>query len=88
MAGAAEWYLKAAQAGLGQARFNLGVLYAEGRGVARDPVEAWVWFGCAAAAGLPSAESYRKRVDGKMSAAQRDAARTRAARRCSPGDRR
>ena len=84
--GAARWYRKAAEAGLGQAQFNLGVLHAEGRGVERDLVEARIWFVCAAAAGQPVAESYGQRVEGKLDAAQRSAARTEAERRCGPGD--
>ena len=87
-AGAAKWYLKAAEAGLGQAQFNLGVLYMEGRGVGRDPVEARIWFDCAAASGAPNAESYGRRVDGKLSAVQRSSARAAAERRCGPGDKR
>ena len=86
--GAARWYRKAAEAGLAQARFNLGVLHAEGRGVERDLVEARIWFGCAAAAGQPVAESYGQRVDAKLDAAQRSAARTEAERRCGPGEKR
>lgn len=56
-------YLKAvqvwrplAQAGDPDAQFRLGVMYAEGKGVAPDDAEAALWFERAAAQGNPSAQ--------------------------------
>ena len=41
---AVNWYQKAADQGHMHAQINLGMLYANGRGTARDPVMAYVWF--------------------------------------------
>ena len=57
-----------------------------GRGVGRDPVEAWIWFKCAAASGQTGAEGYGRRVDDSMDADQRAFARIRAPRRCPGSD--
>ena len=43
MVEAAKWWRKAADQGVAQAQYNLGIYYANGRGVARDPVEAVKW---------------------------------------------
>jgi TPR repeat protein len=43
-----KWYRRAAEQGVAFAQFNLGVRYANGQGVARDPVQAYRWFGVAA----------------------------------------
>jgi hypothetical protein len=45
---AADWYRKAAEAGLAKARFNLGALYYSGEGLPRDPRLAAEWFSKAA----------------------------------------
>ena len=45
---AAEWYRKAADQGFAGAQVNLGLLYANGQGVARDYAEALKWFRSAA----------------------------------------
>jgi serine/threonine protein kinase/TPR repeat protein len=45
---AADWYRKAAEAGLAKARFNLGALYYAGEGLPRDPRLAAEWFSKAA----------------------------------------
>jgi TPR repeat protein len=49
---AAGLYRKAAEAGHGDGMYNLGVAYAEGRGVEKDEAEAVRWFRKAAEAGL------------------------------------
>lgn len=41
---AAKWYRKAAEHGNASAQVNLGALYAEGQGVARDYQEALLWY--------------------------------------------
>src|SRR3546814_1867103 len=48
---AARWWRAAADQGLSQAQFNLGVLYEQGEGVAVDYAEAARWYGLAAAQG-------------------------------------
>jgi serine/threonine-protein kinase len=45
---AADWYRKAADAGLAKARYNLGGLYYRGEGVPKDPRAAAEWFSKAA----------------------------------------
>ena len=52
---AIAFYRLAAAQGLDDAQFNLGVMYDNGLGVARDLVEALRWFQLAAAQGLPAA---------------------------------
>jgi TPR repeat protein len=52
LAEAARWYRKAADRGSAVAQNNLGVLYAEGKGVRQDMAEADFWF--ALAAGAPA----------------------------------
>jgi TPR repeat protein len=41
---AAGWYQRAAEAGVGRAAYNLGVLYAQGLGVSQDALQARHWF--------------------------------------------
>ena len=50
LAEAVRWYRKAADRGSAVAQNNLGVLYAQGKGVAPDMAEAYFWFALAAAA--------------------------------------
>ncbi len=53
---AVRWYRKAAEQGYAQAQFNLGVVYANGRGVAKDEAEAVRWYRKAAEQGLAMAQ--------------------------------
>lgn len=55
-AGSIAAYRKAAEAGAPRAQYNLGVLYAEGRGVAADYQQAFAWFERAAKQGLANAQ--------------------------------
>jgi hypothetical protein len=48
---AVHWYRRAAEAGLGAAAFNVGVMYDSGRGVPRDRAKAAIWYARAAALG-------------------------------------
>jgi len=48
---AALWYRIAAEQGHRDAGFNLGVMYANGKGVAEDYVQAHMWFNLAGADG-------------------------------------
>ena len=47
-AGAIAWYRRAAEQGHARAQYNLGGMYAEGRGVPPDAVEAHMWLTIAA----------------------------------------
>ena len=49
--GAAEWFRRAAEQGYANAQYNLGVLYAEGKGVEASKVTAGEWFAKAAVQG-------------------------------------
>lgn len=54
---AAKWYQKSAEQGYVVARHNLGYLYSEGRGVARDYAEAAKWYRLAAAQKYASSQN-------------------------------
>lgn len=47
---AAHWYRQCANAGLWSGQMDLGLLYADGKGVPKDFVLAYMWFNLAAAA--------------------------------------
>jgi len=68
---AAWWYREAARCGHVVAQLNLGELYSTGTGVARDPVEAYMWLGLAARAGNRWAADYQQRIAPEMTPAQR-----------------
>ncbi len=53
---AVYWYRKAAEQGDAAAQYNLGVRYANGRGVAKDDVQAVYWYRKAAEQGLAIAQ--------------------------------
>ncbi len=53
---AADWYRRAAEHHHPLAEHNLGVMYAEGQGVDRNPAEAGRWLRRAAAHGDPGAQ--------------------------------
>ena len=55
VAAAVRWYRKAASGGHGVAMNNLGIMYKEGLGVARNPASAVQWFRRAAVRGYASA---------------------------------
>lgn len=60
----------AAQTGMPDALFELGMLYATGRDVAADLVVAHKWFNLAAARGNPSALTHRVELAREMSVEQ------------------
>jgi uncharacterized protein len=60
----------AAQTGMPDALFELGMLYATGRDVAADLVVAHKWFNLAAARGNPSALTHRIELAREMSVEQ------------------
>lgn len=45
------------------AMFDLGVHYTDGKAVARDPIEAYLWFNRAVSAGHPEAANARLRLE-------------------------
>ena len=49
---AVQWYRKAAEQGLAEAQYNLGVMYAKGEGVRQNYKIAKEWFGKACDNGL------------------------------------
>lgn len=55
-AAAVQWYEKAAQRGSRDAETNIALMYANGRGVAKDVAQAVTWFRRAADGGDPSAQ--------------------------------
>lgn len=52
---AADWYLKAAQAGHGVAQFNIATFYWKGRGIEKNQAEAIRWWGEASKNGVLNA---------------------------------
>jgi TPR repeat protein len=59
-----------AEAGVAEAEYDLGFLYAVGQGVRQDLVRAHMWLSLAAAQGYTDAVSYRDRVAAGMTAEQ------------------
>jgi uncharacterized protein len=64
---AAAWYAKAAKKGYGRAQRHLATLYFIGRGVAKNDIEAYAWWGLAAASGDKLAKRYQRIVRPTMS---------------------
>jgi localization factor PodJL len=58
---ASIWFRKAADRGVADSQFNLGILYARGIGVEQNLAESFKWFSLAAAQG--DADAGRKRDD-------------------------
>ena len=48
---AAQWFRKAAEHGIADSQYNLGILYARGIGVEQNLAESYKWFSLAAAQG-------------------------------------
>ena len=78
---AAKWYRAAAEAGIPQAQFNLGIMYRDGRGVPLDYTEAEKWIAMAAKGSTRNSamsgelnfseqEYYRRAVKGHRAAAE------------------
>ena len=74
---AANWFKKAAERGVVDSQFNLGVLYESGQGLPKSMTDAFVWYSIAAAQGDQFA---KKRIDilsDSMTPANLTAAQTR-----------
>ena len=56
---AVKWYRLAAQQGVADAQFNLGLSYAKGEGVAQNDIKAHLWFNLAAVSGDQNAVKSR-----------------------------
>jgi localization factor PodJL len=56
--------------GLADSRYNLGVMYMDGRGVKQDLVTAYFWLHLAALQGDKNASVMRDSIAGDMSSAQ------------------
>jgi len=54
---AAQWYLRAAEAGLPSAQYNLGIFYQFGQGIRKSAAEAFAWHNRAALQGHASAQN-------------------------------
>jgi len=65
---AAHWFRKAAEFGIRDSQFNLGVLYGRGLGVPQDLGQSWMWFSLAARQGDADAAGKRDEVAAKMDA--------------------
>ena len=65
---AAHWFRKAAEFGVRDSQFNLGVLYGRGLGVPQDLGQSWMWFSLAARQGDADAAGKRDEVAAKMDA--------------------
>jgi localization factor PodJL len=72
---AAHWFLKAAERGLVDSEYNLGVLTVRGLGVKRDLAAAYKWFALAAEQGDADAAAKRDAVAAKLAPADLAAAK-------------
>ncbi len=68
----------AAEAGMPDALFELGLMYCSGRGVDLDLVEAHKWFNLAAARGNDDARRYRSEIARELSRSEVGEAQRRA----------
>ena len=66
----AEFFRKAAEQGEAIAQFNLGNMYVQGHGVAKDYVQAHLWLSLSAAQGDEDALKLRNRIARQMTSAQ------------------
>ena len=67
---AVKWYTLAAEQGLADAQFNLGVMYANGTGVIKDNVYAHLWWNIAASSGDEDASENRDIIAEQMTLVQ------------------
>jgi localization factor PodJL len=77
---ASEWFHKAADRGVADSQFNLGILYARGIGVEQNLAESYKWFSLAAAQGdtdsVHKRDDIAKRLDAQSLAAAKLAIQT------------
>ena len=60
-----SWVMDAMAAEQGEAQYNLGVMYANGEGVAKDDEESVKWYRKAAEQGLAAAKEFLKETPDK-----------------------
>ncbi|MGL4286290.1 MAG: hypothetical protein ACRCVA_08115, partial [Phreatobacter sp.] len=65
---AAQWFRRAADYGVADSQFNLGILYARGLGVDQSLAESYKWFALAALGGDQDAAKKRDEVAGRLDA--------------------
>ncbi|MGH9532128.1 MAG: tetratricopeptide repeat protein [Terriglobales bacterium] len=75
---APEWYRNAAERGLPQAQRRLGQVLKEGRALAQDKQEAYVWLFLSFEAGNTEAAPDLQQLDGELGSEQVDEAKARA----------
>jgi TPR repeat protein len=68
---AVAWYRKAAEQGLADARYSLGLAYENGRGVPQDNTQAIAWFRKAADQGVNAAKTKLDNLESSQNANQR-----------------
>ena len=68
---AVKWYRKAADQGLADAQNNLGYMYANGQGVAKDEKEAYKWLLLSGAQGNELAKKKITIIEGVLTPQQR-----------------
>ncbi|HHL43101.1 MAG TPA: hypothetical protein ENJ42_05750, partial [Hellea balneolensis] len=73
IATAAGWFAKAAERGVLDSQFNLGVLYQEGTGVERSLPEAYFWFSIAGAQGDKVAAARASVIAKDLTASEKEA---------------
>ena len=66
-----KWYRKAAEQGNAKAQYNLGWMYANGLGVAKDEVEAYKWWLLAGAQGNENAKKKIPLIEQNLTPSQR-----------------
>jgi TPR repeat protein len=67
---AVKWYRKAAEQNLAMAQYNLGICYANGRGVTKDYVEAYKWFNLASLQDVAGAKQNLDITESRMTPKQ------------------
>ena len=67
---AVSWYRKAAEQGLADAQYNLGWMYALGRGVPEDYAQGYAWLSIAASQGREKAKESKGIIKKKMTREQ------------------
>jgi localization factor PodJL len=74
-ANAVTWFRKAAEHGVSDSQYNLGVLYARGIGTAKNLEESYEWFALAAAQGDKESGKKRDEIASHLDAKELAAAR-------------
>ena len=78
-AGAVEWFRKAAEFGIVDSQYNLGVLYEQGLGISPNLTEAMFWYEIAGKNGDAGAPAKIADLTGRISPEAAEQARARAA---------